>query len=250
MRLPSARETAFAHHAQGNRVNVAETGFSRRVMTGRARAGPVIHDFAWIGVKVVGGRAKPGHDTGANFGRDTGAKAGHDTGAKPGRDTGAKPGHDTGAKAGHDTGAKPGHDTGAKPGHDTGAKPGHDTGAKPGRDTGAKAGRDTGAKPGRDTGAKAGRDTGAKPGHDTGAKAFTRLPCHHAEARHRRSQAQNQYFASLTLTRQRPVGAVAGRADNGTIPLILTTRVHSLGPGRRESASAAPSMAERPLNSS
>jgi hypothetical protein len=234
MRLPSARETAFAHHARGNRVNVAETGFSRRVMTGRARAGPVIHDFAWIGVKVVGGRAKPGHDTGAKPGRDTGAKAGHDTGAKLGHDTGAKPGRDTGAKHGHDTGAKAGHDTGAKAGHDTGAKPGHDTGAKAGHDTGAKAGH----------------DTGAKPGHDTGAKAFTRLPCHHAEARHRRSQAQNQYFASLTLTRQRPVGAVAGRADNGTIPLILTTRVHSLGPGRRESASAAPSMAERPLNSS
>jgi hypothetical protein len=37
--------------AQGNRVNVAEAGFSPRVMTG---PGPVTHDFAWIGTKSRG----------------------------------------------------------------------------------------------------------------------------------------------------------------------------------------------------
>jgi hypothetical protein len=43
---------------QGNRVNVAEAGFSPRVMTGlaltRVLARPVTHDFAWIGAKSRG----------------------------------------------------------------------------------------------------------------------------------------------------------------------------------------------------
>jgi hypothetical protein len=67
----------------------------------------------------VGGRAKPGHDTGT----------GHDTKAEPGHDTKAEPGHDTKAESGHDTKAEPGHDTKAEPGHDT--KAGHATKAWP-----------------------------------------------------------------------------------------------------------------------
>jgi hypothetical protein len=51
----------------------------------------------------VGGRAKPGHDTGT--GHDTKAEPGHGTKAEPGHGTKAEPGHDT--KAGHATKAWP-----------------------------------------------------------------------------------------------------------------------------------------------
>jgi ATP-dependent helicase/nuclease subunit B len=63
------------------------------------------------GGKVVGGRAKPGHDTSIS----------HDTTQNPSRDTPGGPGHDTTQSPSRNTPGEPGHDTTPRAGHDPGA---------------------------------------------------------------------------------------------------------------------------------
>jgi hypothetical protein len=62
----------------------------------------------WGGPReVVGGRAKPGHDTNARVGHDTNATTGHDTNATAGHDTNATAGHDAGETFGRDDEPRP-----------------------------------------------------------------------------------------------------------------------------------------------